>query len=361
MIRAVALRLCLLLSACAALRGADKIPIKVIVLAGFEVGEDTGDAPGEFQLWYEREHLTGKIALGAGAHALCYNKDGLYATVGSNTRDKDLTPIRETELVMAICLDPRFDLSKTYWIVDGIAGIDPKFGSIGSAVWAENVVDGDAMREVDDRQTPPGWPYGLFAIGTKEPNALPRVGGENGGWGGAGLAYSMNFPLNAKLARWAWSVSKDVTLVDSPALAAWRGRYSGFPNAQVPPKVMIGDALGSVRYWHGEARTQWARDWVKLWTNHKGTFATTSMEAQCYAGTLTRMAEAGYLDLSRVMVLRTAANYCLPPPGQSIMTTIGDESLGTDASIEAAYRTGAAVAHELLAHWDKYQAFSPGG
>ena len=172
-------------------------------------------------------------------------------------------------------------------------------------------------------------------------------------------AYSLNYPLNAGLARWAYSVSKHVGLVDTPAMAAWRKRYVGYPKAQEAPSVMIGDALGSVRYWHGPERTQWARDWVKLWTGGRGTFATTSMEAQAYAGSLTRMAAQGFVDLNRVMVLRTASNYCMPPPGDSVMTTIGDESLGTTAALEAAYRTGSAVAHELLAHWDRYEGQVP--
>jgi purine nucleoside permease len=77
------------------------------------------------------------------------------------------------------------------------------------------------------------------------------------------------------------------------------------------------------------------------------------MEAQDFVGTLTRMAAQGHLDLSRVMVLRTASNYCMPPPGTAVVSTIGDESLGTDAALEAAYRAGAAVAHELLGHWDR--------
>ena len=33
------------------------IQIKVVVVTMFERGEDTGDAPGEYQLWVEREHL----------------------------------------------------------------------------------------------------------------------------------------------------------------------------------------------------------------------------------------------------------------------------------------------------------------
>jgi purine nucleoside permease len=340
-------------------RAADRIPIRVIVLAGFEVGDDTGDAPGEFQFWAEREKLTHKLAVSGAEHPLCFNAQGLYGEVGGNTRDPDLSPVRESELVMALCLDPRLDLRKTYWIVDGIAGIDPALGSLGSAVWAKNVVDGDALREIDDRQIPEGWPYGLFAVGTKAPNRLPTLQDSAGGWGGAQLAYRMVFPLNAGLARWAFRLSRSVPLADSPALAAWRKRYTGFPSAQGPPQVLLGDALGSVRYWHGDRRTQWARDWVKLWTGGKGVFGTTSMEAQDYVGTLTRMAALGYLDINRVMVLRTASNYCMPPPGDPVISTIGDESLGTGAALEAAYRVGAAVAHELLLHWDRYKNAVP--
>lgn len=38
-------------------RATKPIPIKVVVVAMFEIGEDTGDMPGEHQLWVEREHL----------------------------------------------------------------------------------------------------------------------------------------------------------------------------------------------------------------------------------------------------------------------------------------------------------------
>jgi purine nucleoside permease len=339
---------------------ADRIPIKVIIVAGFEVCADTGDAPGEFQFWAEREGLDQKDTLLKRAHPLCHNAAGLYGIVGGNSNDKDLSPNGEIELITALCLDPRFDLRKTYWIIDGIAGIDPAVGSMGSAVWAENVVDGDALREIDDRQLPAGWPYGLFAIGTKGPGQLPTTEPEKGGgWGGAALSYSMNHPLNSGLAKWAYSVSKDVKLVDSPAMDAWRSRYVGYPLAQGAPRVMMGDALGSIRYWHGASRTQWARDWVRIWTNHKGTFATTSMEAQTFTGSLMHMADEGYVDFSRVMVLRTASNYSMPPPGEGVVSTIGDESLGTGASLEAAYRVGSVVAHKLLSDWDRCENAVP--
>jgi purine nucleoside permease len=143
-------------------------------------------------------------------------------------------------------------------------------------------------------------------------------------------------------------------LPDSAALKAWREKYTGFPLAQHPPEVIMGDTLGTARYWHGPARTAWARDWVKLWTNGSGAFTTTAMEHQDYMNTLTDMAQQGYLDINRVMMLRTASNYCMPPPGMSIESTIGDESVGTLPAFEADYRAGSVVAHELLRNWSKY-------
>ena len=341
--------------------GAEKTPIKVIVLSGFEVGDDTGDAPGEFQFWAEREKLTETIEVLGAPHPLRRNAEGLYGDVAGNTRDAQLTPVPASELIMALCLDPRFDLTHTYWLINGIAGIDPEAGPIGSAVWSENVVDADALREIDESEVPKGWPYGLFPIGTDGPNMLPEDRSHSGGWNGAKLEYTMVYPLNKKLARWAYQVSRDVPLADSPGLKAWREKYTGFPLAQLPPRVMMGDTLGTVRYWHGQKRTEWARDWVRLWTRGKGTFATTSMEQQDYAGTLARMASKGLVDQNRVMMLRSASNYCMPPPSLGVASTIGDESMGTDAALEAAYRAGSAVVHELLRNWPKYEKVTPGG
>lgn len=71
------------------------------------------------------------------------------------------------------------------------------------------------------------------------------------------------------------------------------------------------------------------------------------------------MVEEGYLDFDRVLVLRTASNYSMPPNGESVLKTIGDESTGTNAALEAAYRVGSVVADELLKHWDRYENTIP--
>src|ERR1700674_3034632 len=86
------------------------IRVKVVVIALFERGEDTGDVPGEYQLWVEREHLDQIIPLPAGYHHVRLNKDGVLGV---------LTGVGTAKAAgsgMAVGFDPRFDLSKAYLI-----------------------------------------------------------------------------------------------------------------------------------------------------------------------------------------------------------------------------------------------------
>jgi purine nucleoside permease len=139
------------------------IRIKVVVIALFERGEDSGDVPGEYQLWVEREHLDQIIPLPAGYHHLRLNKDGVLGVLtGVGTA-------RAAASLMALGLDSRFDFSKAYWIVAGIGGGDPADVSLGSAVWAEHVVDGDLAYEIDARQIPADWPTGYVPLGKGNP------------------------------------------------------------------------------------------------------------------------------------------------------------------------------------------------
>lgn len=330
------------------------IPVKVVVVANFEPGADKGDVPGEFQLWAEREHLDEAIPVRGSLHPLMRNRDGLYGIVWGNSGTLFGGP---TEQMTALLLDQRFDFRKTYWLFTGISGVDPQLASVGSAAWARWVVQGDTLREFDDREVPKDWPYGLFAIGAHRPNALPDDPGSFAGMTDAGEAgrLSMAVPLNQGLARWAYQRTKGIVLPDSPALKAARARWTGYPQAQRPPFVLMGETLGALRYWHGPGRTQWARDWVKLWTGGKGRFAMTNMESQSLMGAMLLAAKQGLVDPARILVLRTASNPSMPPPGVSAAESVGDEGPGQTAAYEANYRIGAPVIHELLAHWERYR------
>src|SRR5215469_6420208 len=151
---AVLLGLCCAQTVAQESRARAPIPVKMVVVAMFERGEDTGDVPGEYQYWVEREHLYEILPMPAGYHHVRMNKDGVFALLtGVGTA-------RATSSVMALGLEPRFDLSKAYWLIAGIGGGDPHDTSLGSAVWVDRVIDGDLAYEIDARQIPAEWPTG---------------------------------------------------------------------------------------------------------------------------------------------------------------------------------------------------------
>ena len=327
---------------------APPVQVKAVVVAMFEIGEDTGDRAGEFQFWVEREKLDRVLPFAAGYHSLRSNADG--SVLGILTC-QGVTNAATS--IMALGMDGRFDLSKAYWLVAGVAGVDPADASLGSAAWANYVVDGDLVREIDSREAPEEWPYARFALGAKRPNVLAdRVTPEN--W------QQMVFRLNPGLVEWAFDLTKDIKLEDSPALSAFRQSYQFSPNAIKPPFVLKGDSLGASTYWHGKVLTQWANDWVKLWTHGEGNFVMTNMEDNATALALRRLSLARRVDFNRVLFLRTASNFCMQAPGQSASASATAGYVGTAASLEAAYRVGSPVLHELVRNWSKWQNKIPG-
>src|ERR1700743_2183125 len=115
-------------------------PIRAVIVTTFETGNDTGDAPGEFQFWVEREHLDQVIEFPGGVQQLRTNKEHTILGMVSGT-----TLVNATASMMALGLDPRFDLTHAYFLINGIAGIDPHSGASGSAAWARYVI-GDVAR-----------------------------------------------------------------------------------------------------------------------------------------------------------------------------------------------------------------------
>ena len=259
--------------------------------------------------------------------------------------------------VMAIGLDPRFDFSEAYWLVAGIAGVDPADASLGSAAWAEWVVDGDLAHEIDAREMPKDWktPYIPLDSSTPYPQPRPRDTGST----------TVVYHLNAKLRDWAYELTKDTLLLDNDQMKASRARYTDTPAAQKPPFVLKGDTLSSSTFWHGKLMDEWANDWVKYWTDGAGNFVTTAMEDTGTMQSLTYLAKAGRVDLGRVMLLRTASNYDCQPPGLTAAENLAEENKGLYSafipSVEAAYRVGSRVVHEITAHWDRYEKTPPGG
>ena len=302
------------LAGCAASRAAPALrplEVKVVVVTMFEIGADSGDAAGEFQLWHERQKLDVRYPF-AHHHDLFLNpKTGVLGMVTGEGN------VNSASAVMELAMDPRFDLARAYWLVAGIAGVDPLHASIGSAAWTEYLVDGDLAHEIDAREIPDDWPTGYFARNTRKPYDpdKPQPTGEM-------------FRLNPSLTEWAFELTRGVRLADSKELEETRSHFTGYPNAQKPPFVLKGDTLSASTFWHGKILNEWANRWVEYWTDGKGQFVTSAMEDTGTFQSITYLHPTGKVNKDRVMVLRTASNYTMPPPGMSAAAHLLRENAG---------------------------------
>lgn len=327
----------------------DPLPIKVVIVTTFEVGEDQGDQPGELQAWVERLPLPESVAFPQGSRDLRVNRQkgvlGIVTGVGT---------ARAAASIMALGMDPRFDLRRAYWLVAGIAGADPNDMSLGSAAWAEWVIDGDLAQQIDAREMPGQWSTGYIPRGRTEPYARP-VPEDDGG---------VVHRLDPALVDWAYRLTRHVALEDSEALRALRAPYLDQPAAQRPPFVRKGDNLAASTVWHGRRLNQWANDWTSYWTGGKGNFVTSAMEDSGTLQALTFLDQAGRADRERVLVLRTARNHTMPHLGVTAAASLARETEGELSallpSVEAAWRVGHPVVEELVARWRRYADRLPG-
>ncbi len=344
------LRVALLLALVSSAR-AEVLQPRVVVVTMFEQGADTGDKPGEFQYWVEREHLDRVIPVPAAFHPVRANADGTVIAIvtgGGNTN--------AAATIMALGLDPQFDLRRSYWLVAGIAGVDPADASIGSAIWTDYVVDGDLAHEIDAREMPAGWKTGYVPLGKNTPYQMPPLTQD--------YAAGQFYVLNPGLVQWAFALTRDTPLVDNEQMKKRRETYTGFSNAVRPPFVLIGANLAASTYWHGRLLNQWANDWVAYYSHGRANYVTTAMEDSGTLKSLTSLERAGKVDAKRVLVLRTASNYDMQWPGGSASDSMSGESLGIYSayipSLEAAYRVGSRVVHALVADWPRFSSTPPG-
>ncbi|MEP4891936.1 MAG: purine nucleoside permease [Aliiglaciecola sp.] len=322
--------------------------IKAVVVTMYESGEAMGDDAGELQLWLERGNFNHKLDFPLGEYDLYLNDDGvLVICVGGGIPNA-------TASIMALGLDPRFDLSKAYWVVAGIAGGDPEDISLGSAAWAKHVVDGDLIYQIDAREIPASWPYGIIPLGATQPAEEPED--ISTGW----TLDTVSFELNSQLADWAFSETKSLKLPDSEGIKAFRALYKTMPNAQKPPFVTQGDTLSASKYWHGKHLNEWANDWLKLYGGDTANFMTSNMEDSGTLTSLMRLARIDKIDPQRIMVLRTVSNYTMAPADKlSSWSVTAPYPDGGYPAKNTAYTVANTVIQKIVSNWDDYQSQLP--
>jgi purine nucleoside permease len=252
--------------------------------------------------------------------------------------------------MMAVLYSGLFDLHQTYFLIAGIAGIDPARGSIGSAAWARYAVDFGIAHEIDARELPRSWLDGYFGILTDAPGKKPQ------------LDYrSEVFRFDEALLQKALGLSHHVTLEDSDDVRAYRQHYPRSP-ANQPPQVTQCDTVSGDTWWTGQRLGEHARRWTGLLTDGEGIYCTTQQEDNATLTALTRGAQSGLLDLKRVAVLRSGSDFDRPYPNQTVIDGLRSQLALTGAVRIAAdnlVRAGLPLVDDIAQHWNQWRAGVP--
>lgn len=240
---------------------------------------------------------------------------------------------------MAVVLSNKLDLTKTYFLIAGIAGVDPENGTLGSAAWADYVVDAGLMHRIDDRDAPEGWTTQIVELGAGEPGQKPK-------WS----AGSEVFELNPALLAAAVEASRDVELSDGADAAAYRAAYTQ-DAAKAAPTVMTCASVSADTYWHGETRAREIADHIALLTDGAADYCMSQMEDNASLTALKRGADAGRLDFDGVAVLRTASNFDRAHEGQTTAEYLSAKSGGFVPATENAFRVGNDFAQAVISDW----------
>jgi purine nucleoside permease len=247
----------------------------------------------------------------------------------------------------ALVLSPQFDLSRAYFVVTGIAGIDPNQGTLGSAAWARYLVDFGLQQEFDSADAPPQWVGGYVGIGAPDPDTQPR------------LDYGTEvFRLDEPLLQRALALSRGATLEDNDSAAAYRSQYPQAA-ARAAPGVLQCDTLAGDTWWHGDRLGERATRWTRLLTDDQGTYCTTQQEDNATYEALRRAAAAGRLDLRRVAVLRTGANFDRPHPGQTAQQSLNAQSGGFPIATANLVHAAWPLVSDIVARWPQWRAGVP--
>jgi purine nucleoside permease len=318
---------------------ADEPPVapKVLVISMFG---------GEAKPWLEGESLDHKIAVpglfrpypdvACSDSGLCLITTGMgYANAASS--------------IEALVFGHKFDLTKTYFLIAGIAGIDPAEGTLGSAHWARFAVDGGLQNEIDAREAPPEWITGYLAFGAPAPGVKSAEGERYG---------TEIYRLNEDLLQAAFRLTKDVDLADNDVAKVYRAKYSE-PAASAPPQVSICDTISSDTWWHGGRLAAAMDAYARVMTDGEANPCTTQQEDNATLTALKRGAEANLLDFNRVALLRTGADFDRQAPGESAAGTLRLPAGVYLPAVANAHRVAARLAHAIVDDWATWGSGPP--
>jgi purine nucleoside permease len=255
--------------------------------------------------------------------------------------------INAASSVMAAALSGKFDLTETYFLIGGIAGINPKYGTLGSVALARYTIQVALQYEFDAREMPSNWSTGYFGYGTNVPNVYP------------GDAYGTEvLEVSETLRDLAVGFASKAKLSTDPTASAYGQLYktvqpaSLYAPASQPPSVVKCDTVTSDVYFSGTLLGDAFEEVTKVWTNGTGEYCMTAQEDSAVLEVLVRLAIEGLVDFSRAILMRTGSDFDRPPPSETAFDNlrIADQN-GFEIAIDNIYLAGVEIVRGILDGW----------
>ena len=245
----------------------------------------------------------------------------------------------------ALTLSTAFDLTKTYFLVAGIGGINPKVATLGSVTFAKYAVQVALQYEFDAREIPENFTTGYVPLGSTAPTEYPQS-----------IYGTEVFELNANLRDIAIELAKSATLNDSADAIAYRANYAttnAYAVGAQGPSVVACDVATSDVYYSGTLLGEAFENTTKLFTNGSGVYCNTAQEDNATLEGLLRAALSKLVDFSRIIVMRTASDFDRPYQGEEAITNLFyAEQGGFEPAINNIYLAGVKVVEGIVGGWD---------
>ena len=299
----------LLLTGCAVPLQEKRCQVKVMILPKFEVGEISGDFPGEAQYFYD-EYFRGGEEFdleGSGGTNKIYYKDGVaMCTVGQGKVNAALN-------TAAVLNDKRFDFSDAYILSVGCGGAAKDYGIFGDVYVISSAVDYDLGHWADSRELESKDAATWFHDGSYDDHAVVKL----------------NKDLTERAFEKVEKVRLDTTVKTENFL---KKEYFGEEWANRQPKVMKGTSMTADRYWKGIYDHQNALLMAKTY-ECEDPYAMTEMEDIAVAQAVKR---CGMQD--RLIILRVAVNMDVFPSDttpEMLWAPVTDDHVASSGRLES--------------------------
>ena len=237
-------------------------------------------------------------------------------------------------------------------MIGGIAGINPKHGTIGDVAFCKYAIQVALQYEFDAREIPANFSTGYVPQGAFAPDQYPSsiYGTE---------VFEVNEALRDIAVGWAMTAE----LNDSSTAMAYRAHYTDegvtiYEAATKPPGIITCDVATSDVYFSGNLLGEAFENTTTLFTNGSGVYCMTAQEDNATLEAMLRAAINKFVDFSRIIVMRTASDFDRPYPGESDLDNLFYADQGAFLpAIENIYLAGTPVVKGILSGWaSKFEA-----